>query len=79
MHLVTPRHIAFELWCIYEDHKMSGNPVGGIEPLLQMLRKRHPYLSEELITQGLDLYLAHSFCVTHQAVSSHQKRFHGEG
>ena len=79
MPLMTPRHIAFELWCIHEDRKMSGKPVGGIELLLKNLRKRYPYLSDELINQGFDLYLAHSFCVTHQVVSSYQKHFHSKG
>lgn len=79
MHLMTPRHIAFELWCIHEDRKMSDKPVDGIELILKKLRKRHPYLSDELITQGLDLYLAHYFCVTLQSVTSYQRYFHSNG
>ena len=79
MHSMMPRHIAFELWCIHEDRKLSYEPVGGIELLLKNLRKRHPYLSDEVINQGLDLYLAHSFCVTRQVVLSYQKHFHSKG
>ena len=53
--------VAYELWCLQEDRRRSGQPPGRMEALIQALHERQPELPPELIQQGVAQFLALMF------------------
>lgn len=66
--------IAYELWCLQEDHRAAGLPVQGLSTLIAELRVRHPRLKDVAIDQGVDLFLARLF-EEHQQRLAHHRRW----
>lgn len=61
MQLRTRHQVAFELWCIHENYCLANRSPEGVAALLDRLRERHPYLSEPLIEEGLELFTENRF------------------
>jgi len=53
--------VAYELWCLQEDRRRSGQPPGRMEAMIQALHERQPELPPELIQQGVAHFLALMF------------------
>jgi hypothetical protein len=53
--------VAYELWCLQEDQRRSGQPPGRMEAMIQALHERQPELPPELIQQGVAHFLALMF------------------
>jgi len=68
MKLKNAQHVAFELWCILEDRKKLGESIDGVAKLFDIMRQRHPYLSEALICKGFDLLAAQRFAEFEQRI-----------
>lgn len=53
--------VAYDLWCLQEDQRRSGQPPGRMEAMIQALHERQPELPPELIQQGVAHFLALMF------------------
>ncbi|MGB4945876.1 MAG: hypothetical protein WBQ05_01550 [Candidatus Competibacter denitrificans] len=51
------QQIAYDLWCIQEDHRLSATPLSGLKGLVAELRQRNTQLTDALLDQGIDLFL----------------------
>lgn len=51
------RQIAYDLWCIQEDRRISALPMESLDTLLKELRQRKPQITDALLQQGVDLFL----------------------
>jgi len=66
------QRVAYELWCIEQDRLDTRQLVGGLGPLISVLRERHPRLKEAVIDRAVGLFLDRLF-EDHQArVTRHQ-------
>ena len=53
--------VAYDLWCLQEDRRMSGQPPQRMDAMIQYLREQRPDLDCELIQQGVAHFLALMF------------------
>lgn len=67
------QRVAYELWCIEQDRRDARQLVGGLGPLISVLRERHPRLEETVIDRAVDLFLYRLFEDNQARVTRHRE------
>ncbi len=69
----SPQWIAYELWCLQENHRLAGPALASLDTLIHTLRTRHPTLDAADLQRGLDLFLAQTGAEILQSCATHHR------
>ena len=72
-----PQRIAYDLWCLQENHRLDGKPLQPLGCLVDILQKRNPGLEDTILESGIALFLERTFAEIRQSSAVRHRYFFG--